>query len=142
MPVEAGAGTISAVTFLRRFGPALAIMVVIFLASATPGDDLPDFGLLDLLMKKGGHALGYALLGIAYLWCLAPSQGPARAGLAALAVGLAALYGASDELHQAFVPGRRPSGLDVLIDTTGALVGVASRQLWASRRASSDAASS
>ena len=141
MPVEEGAPTIAGVTFLRRFGPALAIMVVIFLASAAPGDDLPDFGLLDLPMKKGGHALGYALLGIAYLWSLSPNRGPARAGLAVLAVGLAALYGASDELHQALIPGRGPSGLDVLIDTAGALVGVASRQLWASLWPSADAAS-
>ena len=37
---------------------------------------------------------------------------------------IAAAYGASDEVHQAFVPGRSPMPTDVLIDATGAFIGV------------------
>ena len=59
MPVEEGAPTIAGVTFLRRFGPALAIMVVIFVASATPGEDLPDLGILDVRLPVGPD--GFAL---------------------------------------------------------------------------------
>ena len=37
---------------------------------------------------------------------------------------LCALYAASDELHQAFIPGRSPQLADVLIDCGGALAGI------------------
>ena len=33
------------------------------------------------------------------------------------------LYAASDEIHQAFVPGRGPSVFDVLLDFCGAVTG-------------------
>jgi len=56
-------------------------------------------------------------------------------GQAWLAVLLASLYGVSDELHQAFVPGRSADAADWLADTTGALVAVLFLQLWRRRRA-------
>lgn len=40
-----------------------------------------------------------------------------------VSTALCALYAASDEFHQSFVSMRCPSGLDVLLDTAGALVG-------------------
>ena len=36
----------------------------------------------------------------------------------------AALYAASDEIHQSFVPGRGPAVTDVLLDSAGALCGI------------------
>jgi len=105
-----------------RWGPALAVMVVIFLASSIPGNTLPDAGSWDLTLKKGGHVLGYAFLGATLLrgLSLASPPGPAQV---ALAVVLAAVYGVTDELHQVLTPGRRPSALDVLIDSAGACLG-------------------
>lgn len=41
-----------------------------------------------------------------------------------LAFALAGLYGITDEIHQAFVPGRDPSGLDFLADLSGSAGGV------------------
>jgi VanZ family protein len=108
------------------------MMAAIYLASDTSGSDLPDFGLLDLFMKKGGHVVGYALLGLAYLHALVP-KGAARRRAAALAVLLAAGYGATDEIHQTLTPGRGPSARDVLIDTSGATLGVGLR-LWRESR--------
>jgi VanZ family protein len=105
-----------------RWGPALAVMAAIFIASSFPSRDLPDFGLWDRLVKKGGHAAGYALLAAAYLHGLARGRRP-TARQALLAVLLAGLYGITDELHQSLVPGRRPSPVDIGIDTLGACLG-------------------
>ena len=41
-----------------------------------------------------------------------------------LALALAALYAASDEIHQTFVPSRQGSVWDVLLDTAGAAFGL------------------
>lgn len=110
-------------SFLKRWGPALAMMAAIFFASSQTSADLPSFeGWWDLLVKKGGHLLGYGMLGAAYLHGLAHGRG-VTFRRAALAVVLAALYAASDEFHQGFVAGRSPSPLDVLIDTVGACAG-------------------
>ena len=116
--------------FLGRWGPALVIMAVIFVASATPGEELPNAGRFDMLLKKGGHFLGYALLGAACLRGLAWRRGPARRDLE-VAILMALLYAASDEIHQRFTPGRTPAVSDVLLDGVGAAVGGAA---WASRR--------
>jgi len=119
-------------TFLARWGPALVLMAVIFAASATPGQDLPNAGEWDTLFKKGGHLLGYALLGAAYLRGLAWSRRPTVRDVGA-AVLLAALYAGSDELHQRSTPGRTPSWTDVGIDTLGAVVGAGLRGGWKRR---------
>jgi len=106
-------------------------MTLIFTASGTPGQDLPHFGFVDLLVKKGGHALGYALLGIAYLRGLAYRRISSRRDLV-IAVVLACLYAATDEFHQRFTPDRSPSIQDAGIDTIGAAIGV---PLWPGIRA-------
>jgi hypothetical protein len=51
--------------WIRNWAPAIVIMLLIFIASSTPGNDLPGFGVWDFSVKKGGHMLGYALLAIA-----------------------------------------------------------------------------
>ncbi len=100
----------------KRWLPALALMVVIFLFSNTPKQDLPNYGLFDMLVKKGGHVTGYALLGLAYWYAL---------GFDLKKIGwawvLAVLYALSDEFHQSFVAGRGATIWDVILyDATGA----------------------
>ena len=58
-----------------RWLPAVLVMAVIFVFSSIPSDELPNFGLWDLLVKKGGHVLGYGLLALAYLFALLPGSG-------------------------------------------------------------------
>ena len=111
--------------FSRRWGPAVVMMTAIYLASDTPGPSLPHFDQWDLLVKKGGHALGYALLGMAYAWGLA---GRRPTGRALIQAGLwAAAYAVTDELHQTQTPGRSPSPVDVGLDMAGAVTGIS---LW------------
>jgi len=110
--------------WLWRWLPALAMMALIFGASSLPSKDIPSFGVWDVLAKKGGHALGYALLGAAYLRGLTAERRLSWP-LAALALAAAVLYAATDEFHQSFVSGRHPSVVDVLIDAGGATTGIA-----------------
>jgi VanZ family protein len=108
---------------IQRWGPAALVMAVIFIASSTPGSDLPDYGSWDFIIKKCGHMLGYTLLTIAYCYGLTRYKTSAKIQLI-MAISLAVLYSISDELHQLFVSGRNASPLDVLIDTTGAALGL------------------
>ena len=55
-------------------------------------------------------------------------EGRPAAAIAAAAVILAALYGLSDEIHQAFVPGRMADPWDWMADGFGAAIGAAA---WA-----------
>ena len=101
---------------ILRWLPALLMMAVIFAFSATPGSDLPRFGLLDLIVKKGGHLLGFGLLALAFWFALRWEERSWR-----LALLLAVLYALTDEFHQSSVSGRHPSLVDALvIDACGA----------------------
>jgi VanZ family protein len=79
----------------------------------------------DFLVKKGGHMAEYAVLALA----LRHAWGEMK-GRSVLAWGCALAYAVTDELHQAFVPGRHPSAVDALVfDNLGAVLA-----LWARDR--------
>jgi VanZ family protein len=99
------------------------VMGMIFIASATPGSDLPDLGGFDFLAKKGAHMLGYALLAAAYFHALNHGKKITKLRFA-VAVSLVIFYAATDEWHQSFTPGRTPKFTDVCIDTIGGLIGL------------------
>jgi VanZ family protein len=98
-------------------------MLLIFIASSTPAKSLPNIGKLDILFKKGGHMTGYALLAAAYFHALNNGKNITKKQFV-MAIFLAALYASTDEFHQRFTPDRTPSLIDVLIDTTGATIGL------------------
>jgi len=103
-----------------RWLPALAMMAAIFFFSSLPASDLPYFGFWDVLVKKGGHMTGYAMLGLAYYFAL---PGSLRRGYRfVLALLMALLFSLSDEFHQSFVQGRTSSLVDVGIDMAGTLI--------------------
>jgi VanZ family protein len=110
------------ITWLRRWGPSLLMMALIFTASSMPGTELPHFGIWDLDLKKGAHMLGYALLGASFMHGLTNPAGSVRR-LILLATVLAGLYAMSDEFHQSFTTARTSSWMDVGIDTAGAALG-------------------
>jgi VanZ family protein len=109
--------------WIIRWGPAVAIMSFIFVASSIPGSDLPKLDFGDTVLKKGGHMVGYALLAASYLHALNGIQSIKKVRLAA-ALCLTILYGALDEWHQGFTQGRNPSFMDVFIDATGGMIGL------------------
>ena len=105
-----------------RYGPAVAVMALIFYASSHPKAALPNYGAYDWDVKKLAHLVSYAALAVAYLHAFAPGRRPSwRQAVAA--VVLAGLYGATDEYHQSFVAGRGAGPIDVGIDTLGATLG-------------------
>jgi VanZ family protein len=114
---------------LRRWGPAVGVMAVIFIASSIPSAQMPRFNVWDVLVKKGGHFMGYALLAALYMRGLAFGRRATRRDWGA-AVLLAVLYALTDEFHQRFVPGRGATLMDVGIDTAGALVGAPLLARW------------
>ncbi|MDP2955985.1 MAG: VanZ family protein [Longimicrobiales bacterium] len=103
---------------LRAWGPAAAWAGVLFFLSAIPGTHVPP--LLFPGEDKVAHLALYAVFGAALAWGWARS---ARESSATPVLALGLLYGASDEWHQAFVPGRDPSLGDLLADTAGVLLG-------------------
>jgi VanZ family protein len=119
---------------VKRWGPVLAMMIVIFVASSIPGQDFPQYnGIWDFIIKKSGHLTVYALLTLSILRGLMNGLSgdefpPLSQVLAALA--LAVLYAATDEFHQRFTPGRRPQVLDVGIDLLGSSLALVLYRAW------------
>ena len=115
---------------ILRWFFALAVMCVIYFVSSQPSDDLPNFDRADLIVKKGGHMLGYGLLALSYWNILDRAEGKRP-----VAWLLAVLYAVTDEFHQSFVPGRHPSAWDVLIfDNLGALIALWVASLYLKRK--------
>ncbi|HEY0152734.1 MAG TPA: VanZ family protein [Longimicrobium sp.] len=108
-----------------RWAPALLCMAAIFVASARPTIRLPDVDNSDKML----HFAAYAGLGALLAYGGAAS---AAGRLPLIAIGT--LYGASDEVHQSFVPGRTPDLLDWVADTLGAIAGVLAAHRFFSRR--------
>jgi VanZ family protein len=119
-----------------RIAPAVAWAALIFALSAQP--DLPraPSSLLDLLLKKGAHLTEYAVLAVLVHHALGPALLPGERSRVGLAWGITLLYAVTDEIHQAFVPGRTAAATDVAIDGLGALLGLCLRwtlEQWWSR---------
>ena len=118
---------------LRRtaslWGPVAAYILMVFLASSLPNPPGADIANQYLL-----HAGAYAVMGL--LATRAAHGGLSRFDpLRALgALALTAGYGALDEVHQAFVPGRDPSALDALADAVGGLAAIALVGFWVRSR--------
>jgi VanZ family protein len=133
--------------FTKLWGPVLVWISIIFAASSDAGSFQHTSRILVPLVRwlfphlseeavhaivvtirKGAHLSEYAVLA-ALLWRALRSirqRDPVswswpRAGSA---LGLAALYAATDEFHQTFVPSRQGSVWDVLLDTGGACLGL------------------
>jgi VanZ family protein len=107
--------------WLWVWGPAVAQMAAIFALSSMSGvPDLPGG-----LSNYTGHFIGYGLLGTLLLRGFAGARWAAVSPSSGWrAVVLASAYGVTDEVHQAFVPGRTSSVEDWAADTIGAVTGI------------------
>jgi VanZ family protein len=104
---------------LWAWGPAIALMAVIFYLSSRPAPEFLSTNKIDF-EDKLLHVCAYWVLGglclRGFLW---NDRIPLRTALLGAAC-LSALYGVSDEIHQAFVPERSSEFLDWAADAIGA----------------------
>ena len=91
-------------------------MALIFYGSSRHRVKVADQFWLNFLFFKTLHVLEYGILFL--LWHL-PLNKPYRSRLAGL---ISVLYGASDEIHQTFVPTRHGAVRDVFIDALGVVM--------------------
>jgi VanZ family protein len=118
--------------------PVLIWMAVIFYGSSQQSLPTAASGTLDLLIKKSGHVIEYALLGLlatrAWYGTLRLTSGAVsyaqwgKTAIMALAVGC--LYAVSDEIHQLFVPTRNGHVEDIILDAAAVTLGVGLMWLW------------
>ena len=105
---------------LRAYFWPVALAAIVFVASSRPRVASPDVSNFD----KAAHFGVFGLLGT--LVCrLRPGWSGAVIGLVA-----ASGFGATDEWHQGFVPGREPGVDDWIADTLGAALAVSLYAGW------------
>lgn len=79
--------------------------------------------ILNRVLRKCMHATVFCVLGILIILCL-NAFGINGLKLPIISIIFAFIYACSDEFHQLFIEGRNCKYTDVLIDTTGASIGV------------------
>lgn len=78
------------------------------------------FDLLHFLIRKSAHLTEYGILGALLFRAVRGDRSGFSARWAIVAIVIALCVASGDEWHQAFVPSRTPSPVDVAIDTVGA----------------------
>jgi VanZ family protein len=101
-------------------------MTLIFVVSAQSAVPVPRD-----VSDKSLHFLAYMMLGVLVFRALSggwPARMTRRSALGAMLITVA--YGASDEVHQMFVPGRSSELADLYADAAGAAVGLVACWAW------------
>ena len=110
---------------MRAWLPVAAYMALIFYFSSLshPDEKLPTF-LFETLSDKLLHAIEYAVLAVLCYRAFRRAAGSWSTEYAVLfAIITASFYGATDEVHQAFVPLRAAAWSDWVADTAGGVIG-------------------
>ena len=111
--------------------PNTANIVEGLLRFLLPALSAAEIELIHFFVRKLGHLGEYFVLSILVLRALLQKShaSPAPRQLA-IALAITGLYAISDELHQAWVPTRSASAIDVVIDIFGGICGT----FWFHRR--------
>ncbi len=111
--------------FKRYQLPVLIWALLIFISSSLPGKIFPSVTIPNA--DKIVHLIFYfGLCVLTYRAMFYQSRFPILARQSLLFAFLFCVaYGATDEVHQIFVPGRSPDIADLMTDVIGALIGIA-----------------
>jgi VanZ family protein len=126
LPVAVWAGAITLFSSSWFSGEHTSSVLLPLLSALFPGVHPHDLARVHAVIRKLAHYTEYLVLGSLTLRALL-LQGTARSRATVVAAVLGALFAASDEIHQAFVPTRTAAAGDVLIDVAGVMSGVG---LW------------
>ena len=141
-------------SFLKYWLPVLIWLCVIFVGSTDvlsaeqtsrfvepflrwlkPDISFETLAQIHFFARKLGHIFEYALLAI-FLWRALRSGANLRVKMSILVVVVwfvCAIFAATDEFHQSFIPSRTASPSDVMVDICGALVGLGICMMFALR---------
>ncbi len=120
---------IRALRWLGLWAPVFSFMVLVFFLSSQ--SSVPG---IERLWDKFLHTAAYGVFGVACLRACHGGFRPLRPRLTVLAVLITVGYGAIDEVHQAYVPGRFSSVLDWVADAVGAALSIPTTALIARLR--------
>lgn len=104
------------------------VCLVIFLFSSQPGEESSKIS-NDLIIRKLGHFSEYMTLGF-FSFCylsnffIGNNKKKDFKKTVILSFLFSVIYASTDEFHQTFVVGRDGNIVDVLIDSSGSLVGI------------------
>jgi len=109
--------------FKTYWFPVIIWALVIFSFSSLPTKKVADFYLQDFLIKKTAHVVEFAIFATLFYRAIV-AYGIFEKMAGGYSVLVSFVYGATDEFHQSFTPGREPRARDVVFDTIGATLAI------------------
>jgi len=111
------------IKIFKYWGPVVFWAGLIFYLSSLPPSSVTGDYWTEFAIKKTAHVIEYGVLAtLLYRAFRVSVEGLQRQYW--LSAILSSLYGATDEFHQSFIPGREPRGRDVIFDTIGAVLAI------------------
>lgn len=111
----------------RFWLPVIFWAALIFTFSSEALPSTSEFYWKDFIIKKTAHLIEYSIFAL-LLYRAFINSGVKRGRAVLYTIVIAIAYGAADEFHQSFTPGRQPRLRDLGFDTIGA--GFATYYLW------------
>lgn len=120
---------------LIYFVPATTLLLAALIVATRPNGQISEYsGLLDPLIKDGGHFLGFFLFALSTLFLFAKAYRIEWRIAYLSTIGICAGLALLTEFVQFYVPGREPSIYDLTLDLAGSACGIALSRLIVNNR--------
>jgi len=110
--------------------PVILWMIVIYIGSSIGGVPRVGGKAIDGMVHRAAHLIEFAVLGALVLRAVSNGTRTIARREMIITLIIVALYGASDEFHQRFTPGRSSEGIAVVFDALGGLIGMLAWRWW------------